>query len=943
MNNKDKSKKIQLTPVGKHSSDNERGIALLFVLGVLSLLLVLALAFATTAITQKKMAGNNNDTVYAKMIAESAVQRVIGVLQAYDEGAQYSHCDIVTHPLEPAKNLGNYRPYGDWLYKLGTANAFYWYDTYAASDNINWEYVKQYDSDAKTDKIRGRVAYVVIPGGGLDPVKLVKSQVDENGFTEVRKGAEVNEINVKSLDGASPSVLSTPQSVTNFSYAEASPPFATTINGLLTPVSAPVSNNGTWTDFENMFSLMGITDNVKKDTLRDWFVLTTQPEAEAFWRDDDNNKIDFNPLYPGTTDANKDELFHRFNLVRFTDVIPLNGVYDPGTDTNLWNSITLNNIIPNIMTPGTWPTNADVYVKPPTGPATYDGNCIPWLEDFGDAGTFPSAAARSKQIAANLIDYCDTNDDVTSDSADWSTTAPTFTGLEKTPYINEIMGNYESTIDVTVVSGDYHIVSTVSNFNIGVEIINLYGQAGTATAYISGEWEYERLRPNGSAAIGPSPSSVGQFNDLPVDVTFAAGDSYKFATALAGTYTSGAAVDGGTLPKINWAKAKITKAYLKFNGKNADYSTLDGAFHQLNNVVVTTGAGTFTGNAWYSWQVDDPKNNLHAADWTNFASMVAGDYATAGGTPNVINSVITCTISGDAEAGSTPTTISTNYIRNDIMQSPWELGCIHRGAKWETINLKEYNKKWGVNKTGGGNKYYSDASDATTTLDGGDANILDQIKMTPNTASDKKLNLKLHKDSVLYSLFNKVKLGQDYATFAGGLELTTAKIWSFASVDSTTLIYQLKEKNINFYSRGCLAEVTRLFDGTCGTQSNDREKEEIIGKVINLTSVSASDYFTIIVLAQTIKDIGGITINKDLDMNGTIGANASEVVLNADINGNNNATDTTGISETITNCAFGAYDQYADEILAEQKVKVEVYRDPATKKCIILKFEYIEE
>ena len=64
------------------------------------------------------------------------------------------------------------------------------------------------------------------------------------------------------------------------------------------------------------------------------------------------------------------------------------------------------------------------------------------------------------------------------------------------------------------------------------------------------------------------------------------------------------------------------------------------------------------------------------------------------------------------------------------MQSPWELGFIHRGAAWQTINLKAYNSDEGVATDAGGNAY----SD-------GDANILDQIKMSSQTETYGKVNI----------------------------------------------------------------------------------------------------------------------------------------------------------------------------------------------------------
>jgi hypothetical protein len=963
--------------IGGISTNDEKGVALLFTLGFLALLLVLALAFATTSITQKKMAGNNNDTCYARMLAESAAQRVIGVLQSYDEGAQYSHCDSTTHPTlsYPYESVKNHATI-DRLYKLGTANAFYWYDSYATPANINWEYVKQYDSDAKANKITGRIAYVVIPGGGLDPVKLVKNGVDEgNSYPEIRKGVEMNEINVMSLL-ANPPVTTPPIS---FTSADATK-FSYFPTGLLTPASP----NGTWVDFDNMFSLMGITDSNKKTTLQYWFVLNTLPEAEAFWRNNaGNSKIDFNPSYPTTTDATKDELFNRFYLPRYTDV-NANGAYDSGVDTNLWNTTVIplrtsndisNEIIPNIMissgtapVPTAWPTNSDVYVKP-SSPTTNNGRCIPWLDNWKDAGTFPDPAGsltaqnvRAKQIAANLIDYCDTNSVPTTD---WDGVAPltssscTYMGLERTPYINEISVGIRANVWTEWPATNAFVKKLHLDIysSVGGELINMYGDNfAAATLTISGNVTGTLSADGAVLDASNNPPTLGTkpFTDT-VNVTLST-HPYLYETGSSGDTIiySFISKDIGVLTnaRVNFTavKVQVTSAILTFGGNVVDVAFPDdastGDWSNQTDIQAAL-SNSFDMRGWFSYQADDPRQNHNNADWpqATSTSVTAATVYSTFGTPGTLsnlyvglNSTVSISTAGkDTETVADPAYIdsshyiSTAYIRNDIMQSPWELGAIHRAAKWETINLKKYNTTEGVLATGGGNAYAD-----------GDANILDQIKMTSYTTSDKKLNLKLHKDAVLYSLFHKVKLGQDYATFSGGVELTPAKIWNFTSTDTTTLLYQLKEKNINFFSRGCLADVTRLSDETCGTQSNDRQKEEIIGKVINLTGISASDYFTIIVLAQTIKDIGGgITISKDLDMNGTIGT-ASEVVLHSDINGNNNATDT-GISETITNCAFGAYDQYADEILAEQKIKAEIYRNPDTKKITILRYEYIEE
>lgn len=52
----------------------QRGIALLFALGMLSLLLILGLAFVTNALVAQKVAQNNSSRSQAKMLAQSADQ-----------------------------------------------------------------------------------------------------------------------------------------------------------------------------------------------------------------------------------------------------------------------------------------------------------------------------------------------------------------------------------------------------------------------------------------------------------------------------------------------------------------------------------------------------------------------------------------------------------------------------------------------------------------------------------------------------------------------------------------------------------------------------------------------------------------------------------------------------------------------------------------------------
>ncbi|MFA6292940.1 MAG: hypothetical protein WC637_14215 [Victivallales bacterium] len=139
------------------SMHGERGIALLFTLGMLTVLLVLALGFATTSITQRRSAATNTQGTVARLLAESTLERVMGSLQFYDNARlPCSYSDAVTHPLSPTEN----REQHDWLYKLQTPDTIKapltWNDEYS---DISWEYITV--NDGVNNRIIGRVAYVI--------------------------------------------------------------------------------------------------------------------------------------------------------------------------------------------------------------------------------------------------------------------------------------------------------------------------------------------------------------------------------------------------------------------------------------------------------------------------------------------------------------------------------------------------------------------------------------------------------------------------------------------------------------------------------------------------------------------------------------------------------------------------------------------------------------
>lgn len=899
---------------------NERGIALLFTLGILALLLVLALAFATSSIVQRKAAANNADLSVARIMAEAVLERVTALMQFYDVGVAYSHCDSTTHPTSP--NTGTL----DWIHRLeinegSPSSPSYVFDWDSSYTDINWEYI------SVDGQLIGRTAYVVIPGGGLDPGDLIDSvdpETDENGYLETRIGVDVSEVNLLSLGSPMTTTYAN-----KFSHTDVA-------GGTFT---------GTWTDFQTLFSAakLNVTSASERDQFRKWFVLNTTSDPEAFWLDDPDptagggtegdGKVDIN-----TSDDSKNELYHRFNIARAD-----------------WDTLTVANITAAVAA-------ADNYNR---ADGTYDGGGLQWLAYFGKDSngnddpanylkTFSTIPARRNQLAANLIDYCDSDltptTDGVLDAAGDLTTFPTYIGLDECASINEVAieidGKVEEQDSVAQpgITSDYYC--TIRLKAIEVEAVNMYdtdddGLAGDNPVSL-------KARVAVAGTFDWAPKGTSESFDKTTDVDITIGDTeYKSNTIIPTIDISPASWDNqakGLAKSITNFKISKLKVNLLNNVKTIlyDYSNIetDSGTHD----VTTDGV---LASRFLDWQIDDPRQNLNEADWGAPATAtVAND------TIGSKNSSCNPSLAGDAETNAEPWTVSTAYIRNATMQTPWELGCIHRAAKWETLNLKEFNTSDSNFRQGGGD--YNGAADGDAdTDDGGDANILDQVKVGNAVENNKKISLKIHDDHILYALLDKIKIGSDMGTATNGTAITGAGVTSVADA--------IKLKSINFYSRGCVANVAKLFDGTCGqSQDNDAEKEELIGKFINLTSVNQSDYFTVIVLAQAIKDVGSvdttpdtdpdndgkITVYKDLDQDGTVASGNCDETATLDIDGDKTFSENLGTEtavEQITGCELDSYNQYADEIVAEQKIKAEVYRNPSTGKCTVLKYEYVED
>ena len=272
-----------------------------------------------------------------------------------------------------------------------------------------------------------------------------------------------------------------------------------------------------------------------------------------------------------------------------------------------------------------------------------------------------------------------------------------------------------------------------------------------------------------------------------------------------------------------------------------------------------------------SFETYDPRHNFD--DW--FFSQDAD-------TRNAKNTQCNPSSGSDSEGDVSPELISTAYTRSEPIESPWELGLIHRGARWQTINLQKYDSS-GDYGVGG----------MSTTYSNGDANILDQIKMKIPSDNQKQtfglVPLTAERTEVFTALVADIKRGSDITSAGDPVDGGTIISVSAAKTLAEDLITYLDGLTKPIKVRSEIVGFSSLIAGT-----SDADKEELVGKFINLSKAAGgATSYEILIVAQSIKDIGAtasITIKKALE---------------------------DGTTTSVVDPKMKQYDQYADEILAE--------------------------
>ena len=947
-------------------SRNEKGVASIMAIGICTILLALAIAYVTTAIIEKKASINYQNLAVARLTAQTSFTRALAYMKEKSTSGTDSFNLIVSHDENLKINTSDSSIYWDNLpYELTTViegDTYYsladdypsGYGDITDTDNVTWIYLRRNQTNAggnETDTIVSRIAYVVIPDKGkIDPWSAIDSgvnaasfyrtppsesnyggvstgyatSVDANGnYVIGRPGRNINEMSLASLE----------YDTTRFTNAytiNMGPQYA---GGLVPPNGEPK-----WLDFSGLFDSLAIasTDVNTRNYFRDVFYLNSPDDPEAFWIDLSNDSI-----------RDSSELFHRFDLT--------------GID---WDNITVNDLETSLRSS----FDSDTGI-----------NCPPWLTNWQSPGDYSLIDIAKRQILANLIDYCDSDTNATTDNPG----NPSYLGLERCPYINEVKIKVAGSLirSGTATSNYQWSFSTVAasstptpNFTnsvypaIYVEEVDMYGitdQIAAPSTRTRAYVDTMRVEYAWGVNYGTGTDTINVSNTPTITISTTPYNSYvsSFIDMSQGNLSQlnqSIPATGTRLSDSTTLGIRVRISNLKI--RLASYSVSDATqtlYDYVNlpdtpwmTLIPTNTAGT-TRNGYLSidYQCADPRQNLNTSDWkgpstsssyyllvnnTLATPSVTSDTGTVFGYPSTItqtsakNQIFIPNASGnDPEPTATqPWDISTAYIRNAPMQSPWELGFIHRAKAFQTLNLKKYNNTstGGVIDGAGGGNYAN-----------GDANILDQIKMTSATYTRGKININSDNQSVLRALFDNIKLGSNLKTnpdpgFFNSGQVNT----SITSTQADSPIaYQLTVNNGSkagtstkpFLTRAQIADTSRipclsiddskLYKASDTThypyisRTTDAQQEELIGKFINLTKEETPNLYTVIAVGQVIKDVGGVTIT---DKDG-------------------NQTPTT----------YGKFDIGADQILSSQKILAIIKRNPTTNKFYISRMIYLSE
>lgn len=781
---------------------NQRGVALIFTLGILGLLTVMALGFASTAMLNQKIASNSAGASSARMLAQVGVQRALTAVALYTADAANNavgFSDIFSREYGSGKT-GNQNTC-DFIWKLTTKiNDIPLYELPVDYDNksgVTWQYVTD-PSDTTNNTLIGRYAYVVVPYyGALDP-----SVNYGQSFTDSTANPDNKLFTVYNIDmdkGISKGLKDT-FGITSLEKTDGA--IKTSLDDVygkrfydLSDYVKRILYDKSWgeaTGFENMLKRMKLFYYLKNI-----FAINPYAYPEAYWIDCDKTGSDQKRA--------SDHYLHRLSLDAL--VTDWEGVSD-GNYASKIDSLTNADNITSLQYSSTAPGVSPLpWLAAWQGPESSDLESANWTADL-----------QKKQIAANLIQYNlgadkpSVSNVATNAFSDTDVKGPEleYLGIGRHPYINEIGVEVRVVATGTFDSTDPTVDRTLSytlkpSLSFQAELVNMYDTVAIDVSkyklYFYGRFSFTcKKTPDGTDdTITWSTSGSGTENHVllgsVVPGAFSSGyssmilpaDDSILSTSVKTECSSPSLTGTLTVPAntvdyenkfllITGMNLQITKVVLVADSTLIrDYAMPEAA------AVTETNVGnipTLVAEPNYyvkSYQTADPRVNHYPSDWKkgekyntpqNYSAAVLAKIDADGitaVTPGAKNTELLEkytdkfngtdydkeTVTEIACTGTATGRLSSAMIRHGKMRSLAELGLIHRASPFQTLNLKKarYIKRDTELKKAGGASYKE-----------GDANILDQLKLRGNDVMKQygKVNINTASHETLQALFNSV-------------------------------------------------------------------------------------------------------------------------------------------------------------------------------------------
>ena len=1049
-------------------NSNQRGVAVIFTLGILGLLTVMALGFASTALLNNSLSKNVMNNAYARSLAKNlALTQALYIIDQKEiNGGFVDYRNVYTWGTDA--NSENHK---DFLWKLDYSDAgvqmFKYEPDKTASNpanNVRWQYVKD-----TNNKLIGRYAYVVIPDKGeLDP--------------SVNIGRLASEATAGSPATATFSSVSTADDLKRLETLISSAPG--TVN---TSAWNSALNNFRWTTYRELVKKVATVDAFYMFQYNGISPSITMKSLEAFWKDG--------------------KFYSRFNLNR--------------TD---WNTVTVDKLcgIASKSTSGSGTT----YTYETLNEFPAEQKFIPWLQDMHKKSD--TLKTQAHQIAANIIQYNRGTDQPTvtdkDDEADWLTDPPSYAGIGRHPMLNEIgflvrVSVYvetepEADPDENHIRVKYTPVYRIA-IDTGAELIDPFGIPSLQNSIIQFSgiedsdtyyWKYpdspagqskdstlsaekkkiknmlmkfklSKFKRNDGSEIQTAVNNLESSNTpliqdgklhenllhehldrIVIETTGKYGKTLDSSTVLSEegsgaswmnfdlslesgdwnpspAYTKAASFWKGrsqrilkipirsftittakTVGSVSYGKDDIAKAIarrmtitcedftpgnvvLKYGPAESEKQRDIAQLTKKNTSFTFTMTDMEMGDdkeyvKFIAYEAADPLFNHSYESWkitpTDLKSWTGGynDYPGSYKDGNHKNSTVTGDDPASSTVESTITRQETAFIRHDQMRSFWELGCISRGEAWKTLNLLKKDNSASLDFT------YAK----------GDAVLFDQLKFTDENYTEGKINLNTNVHQVLEKIFNSTLV--NYKTGLGTITTEANDLLKAGSVPGESqvkIIAQTLDSSGNpvahdesnclacslinatktyiLKNRGDLLSQQSVLPTEAGetkpsdtvwtalqtllqTGSSYLEKVQLVSKLMPLLRTTKVDSLRVVILAQSIRDIGGdIPVLVDWDGTGVetaiTDATKPKAMYKAGyrrtIDGNaisglggepsTTGTDAAGsklLLKTYTKNAIGTYDLGRDKITGETRLVATLVRDPEKKKWKLVRLQYVE-